>query len=69
MELVRIENMDLYDLNLSFRAIAVLHHKGIKKAGELIKVSIEELRNLKNMNTKTFKEILLAVSSLEDIKD
>ena len=68
MELVRVENMDLYDLNLSFRAVAVLHHKGIEKVGQLLRVSIEELRNFKNMNAKTFKEILLAIAGLEDIK-
>lgn len=41
--------MSIEELDLSERAIAVLNRYGVTKMGELVKLSPEDLRNMRNM--------------------
>ena len=57
-------NMDIEDLNLSVRAYNCLKKKGINTVRELVKLTPEELMEMKNFGKKSLEEVKRVLESL-----
>ncbi len=63
-ELEQKLNMDIEDLNLSVRAYNCLKKRGINTVRELVKLTPEELMEMKNFGKKSLEEVKKVLESL-----
>ncbi len=60
---VEIDDVGIESLNLSVRSYNSLKRHGINKVSELVKLSVEELYDMRNMGRQSVEEVLTTISS------